>query len=298
MDELERMSDALADRVAAAAPHVVAIGGGRRHASGMLWQSGVIVASEQMLPDQASHVVVLPGGAEVEARPAGRDPGTNVAVLRLEADPSSGVPDLPPLAPLPRPGALALVVGADGAGGATARLGLVHAVGGEWHSMAGGRIDALLRLDARLGSDEGGPVLDAAGRLLGMSTTGPRRRGLVIPAATIARVVEPLLREGRVARGWLGVSLQPVMVPEPLRAEAGCEAGMMVVGLSDSAPAASVGVLPGDILLDLDGHPAAQRRRLAAALGPERVGQTLALRLLRAGAVQTLQVTVAAHPGT
>ena len=106
---------------------------------------------------------------------------------------------------------------------------MVHAIGPEWHSQAGGRIDALLRLDARLGADEGGPVLTLAGRLLGMSTAGPRRRALVIPAATIDRVLDPLLAEGRIARGWLGVGLQPVMVPDSLREAAGRDSGMMVV---------------------------------------------------------------------
>ena len=144
----------------------------------------------------------------------------------------------------------------------------------EWHSQAGGRIDALLRLDVRLGVDEGGPVLDAAGGLLGMSTAGPRRRALVIPAATIDRVLDPLLAEGRIARGWLGVGLQPVMVPDSLREAAGRDSGMMVVSLAAGGPAAAAGVLPGDIMLDLDGTPVRRARALAAAMGPERIGQS------------------------
>ena len=91
--------------------------------------------------------------------------------------------------------------------------------------MAGGRIDALIRLDTRLGADEGGPVLSLAGGLIGMSTSGPRRRTIVIPTATLARVVDPLLAEGRIARGWLGIGLQPVMIPDSLRQSAGWDAG-------------------------------------------------------------------------
>ena len=139
-------------------------------------------------------------------------------------------------------------------------------------------------------------MLDAAGGLLGMSTAGPRRRALVIPAATIERALDPLLAEGRIARGWLGVGLQPVMVPDSLRAAAGRDSGMMVVSLADGGPAAAAGVLPGDIMLDLDGTPVRRARALAAAMGPERIGQNVTVRLLRAGALQTLSVVIAARP--
>jgi S1-C subfamily serine protease len=291
-DLLEQFSAGLADRVAAAAPVVVAIGTGRRHVSGLLWRPDVVATSAQALPDRAEFTLRHTGG-EQRAKLAGRDAGTNVALLRL-AQPLTGT--LPAVAPPPRVGTLALLLGGDEAGAPTGRLAMVHATGPEWHSQAGGRIDALLRLDARLGSDEGGPVLDLAGRLLGMSTAGPRRRALVIPAATIARVLEPLLAEGRIARGWLGVGLQPVMVPDSLRAAAGGDSGMMVMGLAEGGPAAAAGVLPGDIVLDLDGTPVRRLRALAALLGPDRIGQTVTLRLLRAGAVQSLPVVIAARP--
>ena len=124
----------------------------------------------------------------------------------------------------------------------------------------------------------------------------PRRRALVIPAATIERVLDPLLAEGRIARGWLGVGLQPVMVPDSLRAAAGRDSGMMVVTLAAGGPAAAAGVLPGDIMLDLDGTPVRRARALAAAMGPERIGQAVTLRLLRAGALQTLALVIAARP--
>jgi S1-C subfamily serine protease len=292
-DLLEQFSTALADRVAAVAPCVVAIGTGRRHVSGILWRPDVVVTSAQELPDR-TEFNLRRAGTELTAKLAGRDPGTNVAVLRL-AQPIEAV--LPRHASaLPRVGTLALLVGADDTGAPTGRLAMLHAIGPEWHSQAGGRIDASLRLDVRLGVDEGGPVLDATGGLLGMSTAGPRRRALVIPAATIDRVLDPLLAEGRIARGWLGVGLQPVMVPDSLREAAGRDSGMMVVSLAAGGPAAAAGVLPGDIMLDLDGTPVRRARALAAAMGPERIGQGVTLRLLRAGALQTLSVVIAARP--
>jgi S1-C subfamily serine protease len=290
-DVIEQMSEALADRVAAATC-VVAVRGGHRHVTGILWQPDVVVTSEQLLGERTEFTVAR-GRSTAVAKLAGRDAGTNVALLRLEA-PLDGA--LPEAAPTPRAGSLALVLGADAGGAATGRLAMVHSVGAEWHSQAGGRIDALLRLDGRLGADEGGPVLTPGGGLLGMSTSGPRRRALVIPAATIARVLPALLAEGHVARGWLGVGLQPVAVPEGLRAAAGCDSGMMVVSLADGAPAALAGVLPGDILLEVDGTPVRRVRTLAAALGPERIGQPVAVRLLRAGELRTLTLVITARP--
>jgi S1-C subfamily serine protease len=290
-DVIEQMSEALADRVAAASC-VAAVRAGHRHVSGILWQPDVVATSEQLLGERTEFSVVR-GGSTVAAKLAGRDAGTNVALLRLEA-PLDGA--LPEAAPMPRVGSLALVLGADAAGAATGRLAMVHAVGAEWHSLAGGRIDALLRLDVRLGGDEGGPVLTPGGKLLGMSTSGPRRRALVIPAATIARVLPALLAEGHVARGWLGVGLQPVAVPESLRGAAGCDSGMMVVSLADGAPAVLAGVLPGDIVLEVDGTPVRRARALAAVLGPERIGQPVAVRLLRAGELRTLSLVITARP--
>ena len=292
MDLIEQLAGALAARVAAAAPLVVAIRGGRRQCSGILWRPDVVVTSGQMLGDQANFVVAGQD-QQVEATLVGRDPGTNVAVLRLASSLAA--------APLPSVGAcavgsLALIVGATSTGSPTARLAMIHALGDAWHSLAGGRIDALIRLDSRLGVDEGGPVLASDGGLLGMSTSGPRRRTIVIPTATLDRVVDPLLNDGQIARGWLGVGLQPVMIPEALRPLAGVEAGLMVVSLAPGAPAETAGVLPGDILLDIDGTAVARPRALAGMLGPDRIGQPVALRMLRAGALQTLSATVTARP--
>jgi len=289
---IDQISNGFADYVAVAAPSVVAVATGRRAVSGILWRADVVVTSEQMLPD-TTEFAVRHAGAEHVATLAGRDPGTNIALLRLPV-PAAAV--LPAAAPTPRVGALALILGAAADAGTTARLAMVHEVGPAWHSQAGGRIEALLRLDGRIGRDEGGPVLDSAGRLLGMSTAGPRRRTLVIPAATINRVIDPLLAEGRISRGWLGVGLQPVAVPDSLRGAAGRDGGMMVVNLASGGPAAQAGVLPGDILLDLDGTPLRRVRALSAALGPEQIGRQVSLRLLRAGALQTLAVVVAPRP--
>ncbi len=291
-DFLEQLSDSLADRVATVAGNVVAIRTGHRDCSGILWRNDVVVTSEQILP-QGTDFTIAYAGAEHPARLAGRDPGTNVAVLRL-VRPLEGKALTPE--PSPRAGSLTLIVGADSHGAPTGRLAMLHAVGPAWNSEARGRIDALLRIDTRLGTDEGGPVVTLAGRLIGMSTAGPRRRALAIPPSTIERVLGPLLAEGRVARGWLGVALQQVRVPERMRDAAGREAGMMVIGLASGSPAEEAGILPGDIVLEADGRRTGRGRGLVSTLTPERIGQPVTLKLLRAGEICLVTVTIGSQP--
>jgi S1-C subfamily serine protease len=294
MGIIDTLSTELADRTAQAAPFAVGIDSGQRPVSGILWRPDVVVTSEQTLPEDTAELSVVRGGIRVAATLAGRDPGTNVAVLKLESPLNGALPagETEP----PRVGSLALLIGVDSSGAPTARLATVHEVGPAWHSMAGGRIDALIRLDARLAADEGGPVVSPASGLIGMSTSGPRRRTIVIPAATVQRVVDPLLADGRIPRGWLGIGLQQVMIPDSFRQSTGRDSGLMVVSLADGAPAATAGILPGDIVLDIDGTPVSRPRALTASLGPDRIGQAVILRVLRAGSVQAIGVTVAARP--
>jgi S1-C subfamily serine protease len=263
---------------------------GRLLRTGTLWQPGIVIASEQGLPQDDAEAV-LPGGERRPAVFAGRDPGTNVAVFRVE-----GVAAAPPPRSEPTLGMLVALTGSDGEGAATARLGMVHQVGPAWTSMAGGRIDQLIRLDARLSAaEEGGPVMDGTG-LLGMSTLGPRRRVLVIPGATIDRVLVPLLEQGRVPQGWLGLSLHPVAIPASLQKSAGGEAGLMVVSLAPGGPAEQAGLLPGDIVVAVDGEAATHARAVAQALSAKAVGAAITLSLLRGGEAKTLPATIGARP--
>jgi S1-C subfamily serine protease len=258
-----------------------------RYLSATLWGPDVAVASEQSLPRGEEFELVVAGGAVAKAKLAGRDPGTNIAALRLERTIDfSGFENAEPQA-----GALALAFGADGAGGVRARLGVVNVAGPEWTSSAGGRIDRYIVLDLSLArAEEGGPVLAAKGARLGMSTFGPRGRVLVIPAATVERVLPALLKDGRIARGWLGVGLQAVAVPDALQAEAGQSSGAMVMSLVPGGPAAKAGVVAGDIVLTVDGA-----RKIASALAGS-IGRTAELRLIRGGKVFQLKATIEARP--
>jgi S1-C subfamily serine protease len=292
-DPLSALSDVLVERVRRAQPLVARIEvEGHPMRSGTLWRKNVVVAAEQALARIADAKVILGDGSSFAAQLAGRDPGTNVAALKLD-----GTPDPAPIvAAEPHPGALALAFGADDAG-VSVRLGVIHSVGPTWHSRAGGRIDRRIMLDMTLsGRQEGGPVLDAGGGLLGISTLGPRRRVLVIPTATVEGVLEPLLSKGRVERGWLGLALQPVLVPEAMQGAAGQSRGLMIMGVAKDGPAAQAGVLAGDILMTIGGEGVSRPAMVAQRLGPEAVGQPIELRLLRAGTVLSLTATVAARP--
>lgn len=292
-DVILALSDAFAARVAAAGVGLVSVHTGTRaQRTATLWRPGVLVTSEQGLPNDAAVPLVLAGGTPARAHLAGRDPGTNVAVLRFDLDgPTLADPVDPHV------GSLAMLLGAATDGSPTARLALVHRIGPAWESAGGGRIDQLISLDARLSArDEGGPVLDAGGGLLGMSTLGPRRRVLVIPAATVNRVLAPLLADGQVSRGWLGLGLQPVSIPAGWQAEAGLETGLMVISLTAEGPAEMAGVLPGDILLEVDGATAPHPRAVAKALSGNSVGKTVVLKLLRGGAALEVPAMVANRP--
>lgn len=293
-DLIEQLSAELSARTAALQASVAAIRAhSGRHLSATLWQPDVAVASEQSLPRRDEFEVVLPGGTNATAKLVGRDPGTNIAVLHLAV--SAVPPSL--VAADAAAGALALALGADGEGGASIRLGAVNLAGPQWHSLAGGLIDRRIVLDLRLARrEEGGPVFSAAGRFLGMSTFGPRARVLVIPSATIERIVPVLLKDGRVARGWLGVALHPVAVPDALREHAGQTSGMMVMSLVEGGPAAKAGIVAGDIVLSVNDVPALGFRRIARALAPASIGGKAALRVVRGGAVVSVEAVIEARP--
>lgn len=291
-DVLSELSQSLQARVRAASSYVASVSwGSRSHVSAILWRDNQLVTSEQSLPRADAYEAVLPGGARVDAVLVGRDPATNVALLRLTSlAPAQRVADASGV------GALVLAVGSDGEGNATARLGPVEVLGPAWESMRGGRIDRLIRIGVRLPSAaEGGPVVDSEGALLGMSTFGPRRDVMVIPTATVARAVEQLQSHGGGRRGWLGVGLQEVALPRDIAARAGAEGGLMVMSLADDAPAAGR-LLPGDILVEIAGTKVAHPRTVAGLLSPEKVGQSLPISLVRGGEVTMVNVTVAARP--
>jgi S1-C subfamily serine protease len=280
-------SDHAARLVATIAGTVVSVrAGGRARSSGIHWRAGVIVTAEEVLEADDDIKVTLPDGREVAATLAGRDPTTDVAVLRVQAD---GLPVAPTAdSAALRAGHVVMAVGRHG-GSPVANLGIVSHVGGAWHSQRGGTIDALLRLDLRLGAGaEGGALVDTAARILGMVVSGPRGRVLAIPAATIDRAVDHLLAKGYVGRGYLGAGLQPL--------RHGQGAGILVVSIDPQGPAARAGLLVGDIVTAWNAAPIARVREVIHRLGPDSVGSAVDLALTRGGAAAGVKVTIGERP--
>jgi S1-C subfamily serine protease len=283
LSTFSRLSEATKALAAKTAPNVVAVSAHRSRSSGFLWRPGLVVTVEDALPDEGDITVTLAGSGQVAATIAGRDPSTAIALLRLAAVGDAAVSLKPASTAL---GALALVVGAEH-GEPTAALGVVARASGAWRSMRGGEIDARIELDVSLRrSAEGGLVVDAAGDVLGMAVFGPRRRVLVIPPPTIERVAQALDRHGHVARGYLGLGLQPVTV------DGADGAGAMVLSVDPRGPGAAAGMLQGDIIVASNGDQVGHPRSLVRSLGPASVGKTITLGVRRAGDTREMKLTI------
>lgn len=295
---LAGLSRDLASTVELVGRSVVAVHARRRiPSSGIVWRPGVVAAAAHTITRDEDITVTLASGRTTAATLAGSDPATDLAVLRLE---DAAVP------PVERGvesdlqvGRLVLALGRPGPQ-LTASLGIISAVGGEWRTWQGGRIDHFLRLDLAIYDGfSGGPLVEAGGRVLGLNTSGlARAMALAIPAATVDRVADQLLASGRVSRGYLGVAVQPVQIPARLGERLGLPGrlGLVIVNLEAGGPAEAAGLLLGDVLVALDGQSVGDPADLLAALGPDRVGRRVEVRLVRAGELATVAVTIGERP--
>jgi hypothetical protein len=261
-----------------------------------LWQGDTIVTAEQGLPAQDHYTVVLPGGDLVTAFPGSRDRVGRVASLSLNAPVTGG----PSQAGAPIAGTLVVVVAADENADPAVRLSVIHRAG---RGSEGPVLDL-----APHQLDPGAIVLDGVGGLIGIVTAGPRQQALVVPAPAIARCVShlpvapvviaaaPRAEPAPARRGWLGLGLQPCVVPETLVPLAGQTSGRMVVGVTPGGPADRGGLHIGDVLLTIDGTSASGPQALRAFLGADRIGATVLVTLLRDGEPLTATLTVAQQP--
>jgi S1-C subfamily serine protease len=293
---LIELSDALAQITERAATHLVAVHSGPRGSfSGIVWRSGAIVTADHALRNDEEIRVTLPDQREVSATLAGRDSATDIAVLRCAEAVSA--PALLADAAALRAGHLTLVVGCTRVSGPVAALGTVSLAVAERKQWGGAVLAPYLRLDVNLQPTAvGGAVLDVRGALVGMATPKFGRLGAIaIPAATVDRIADVLLTRGRIPRGYLGVGLQSVRVPSELLsgvARRGRTA-TIVLDVAPAGPAHDAGILIGDLILSLGGKEILHPGDVHALLGPESVGKTLPLSLVRAGKIQDLQIVVA-----
>jgi len=286
--QVKDLSTGIARLVRTARPSVVAVRSDHSRSSGFFWRPGLIITADEALSEEGDFTVTLPGGDSIAAELVGRDHTTDIALLRV------GRSDLPSIALESPPvalGALAIAVGAED-GEPTAAFGVVSRSTGPWCSLRGGEIDARIELDLRMRqSAEGGLAMEAAGRAIGMTVFGPRRRVLVIPSATIERVAARLEKHGHIPRGYLGLGFQLVTIE-------GGGRGVMVMNVEPQGPGAKAGVHQGDIIVAWNGVPIRHVRSLLRALGPDSVGQTVTLGVRRGGETKDVRLTIGARPRT
>ena len=295
---LVSLSNELAALVASSAGAVVAVQGRPRfNSSGVHWSPGVVVTAEHTLRHDDDIYVTTGAGDRLPAELAGRDPGTDLAVLRVK---DLAVPTIVKAEDnAQRPGNLVVAVGRN-KDSTNAALGVISSLGGPSQTWRGGKLDQVIRLDLALHPvAAGGAVVDAAGKTIGMATPVLSRVAVfAVPNATIDRVAQALLAHGRLPQGYLGAGLQPIRLPEHLKESLGLSvaSGLMTVSVDENAPAGKAGLLIGDVLVELGGHIVDRIESLKPLLA-ESVGKTLSVRILRGGKLMTLDIAVAERPG-
>jgi S1-C subfamily serine protease len=287
-NELSALSNELAAAVEQTGKSVVAVHARPRFpSSGVFWRPGIIVTAEHTVRRDDEITVTLPDGTNAAATLAGSDSGTDLAVLRVEAP---GAP-VQAAAADPLPGNLALAIARSEDSGVNASMGIVSAVSGEWRTWRGGRLDHYIRLDLTMfPNTSGGVVVNIAGGAIGIATSALSRiAGVAIPAVTVNRVLDQILARGHVTRGYLGVGLQPVELPDHHK-------GLIVLSLEPEGPAARSGVLIGDILVALEGAAVDDTDDIQTVLEGRAVGQTVEAGFLRGGTSRKVAIAVGERP--
>lgn len=280
VNSLLDLSNQLARAVEIGEQAVVAVHG-RPHvpSSGVLWRAGVVVTTDHTLKRDEDLTVTLPDGRNVPVTLAGRDAGTDLAVLRLADDAGQNGFAAKTVADASiKPGNLVLALGRRGKEGVSTSFGVLSAVAAPWRSWRGGQIERFIRPDVNIYIGfSGGALVDVEGKVIGINTTGlTRGTGVTLPASTVTRVTDELLSRGRVRRGFLGVGLHPVQLPDGGR-------GLIVLSLEPNGAAMKAGVFIGDVLLSLDGEAVNDTDDVQSHLGGEQVGKTIAAEVLRGG---------------
>jgi S1-C subfamily serine protease len=289
-------SNSLADAVERASSYTVRVNArGRYGSSGIVWAEGIVLTADHTIERDDEITITLADGSDLPAMIAGRDPRSDLAVLKVKGLTLAAAPR----AEDSRVGSIALAVGRSGGeNGIGASLGIISSIGAMGrgrHRRRGGKsaVESVIRPDLTMYPGfSGGPLIDTSGAMVGVNTSGFRGQPLTIPHAAIGEVVGQLLTHGRLRRGYLGMTSQPVRLPEAIAATAGQETGLLAVGVEEDSPASQGGVMIGDILIGVGGEPVRDTDDLRSALGPELAGQPVTLRILRGGEARELTVTI------
>jgi S1-C subfamily serine protease len=262
--------------------------------SGIEWKKGVVVTVHHGVQRDEDIKVLLDGGRAVSAKLAGRDPSTDIAVLRI-AEVSSGGRQFGDSTSL-RLGHLVLALGRTRRGDLVASSGIIGGISGAWRNRHGGQLDQHIRLDLALYPGfSGGPLLNARGEVVGVNTRGlGHGRAVTLPVATVNRVVEELLEKGHIARPYLGIAMQPVEVPENMRSKLPAETrvGLLVMHVENGGPAEKAGVLLGDVLFEVGGKTVEHVDAIQDSLATAKIGDVLQITLIRAGEIKAVSVAL------
>lgn len=297
---LSQFSDQLAATVAKAARSIVTVAARpRQPASGILWRAEtetIVLTADHVIEREEDITVGLPDGREVKAQLIGRDPGTDLAALRLSGV-DLGTENVPAeIGEGLRVGHLVLAVGRPSSDGPRVSFGAVSAVDGPRRSWQGHEIEGIIYADVTLYPGfSGGPLVDMSGKVVGLNSSQlTRQNSSAVPVVTLTRVANTLLKHGRVRRGYLGIGTQQVPVPTAIAQKSGLkqETALLVVTVEPGSPAEQGGLLIGDLLVSLADQPTTDGGTLRAQLGADRLGQAITAKVFRGGEPRELSITV------
>ena len=291
---LVELSDALADAAEKTGKATVLVNARRRKpASGIVYAADLILTADHVIEREEDITVILADGTEIPAQVAGRDAGSDLAVLKLErAARTVAEPTKRPA----RPGQIALALGRPSPDGIEASLGTVSAIGGPMRTGRGGMLERYIRSDGiSYPGFSGGPLVAADGTVLGLNTSGlGRGAAITIPADIAWKIAETLARHGRIRRGYLGVRSQTVEIPNASQKALKREqaTGLLVVSVENDSPAFKGGLIVGDILVAVANAPILHHDELFARLSGDVAGKSTPIEILRGGQPQSLNVLI------
>lgn len=293
------LANELEETSAEAGRSVVGVHGARHFSSGIVISKDAVVAASHALGRDDEITVVTGPGQTLPAHVAGRDPGTDLAVLRLQQPIAAPAARWAATLEL-RVGELVLALARTRRGNIVASSGIISGLIKEpMRTWRGGEIDQFIRPDLTLYPGfSGGPLLNSKGEFLGMNTAGLHRSGITVPSTTITRIIAELLEKGRIERPYLGLAMQPVPLPESLRSRLNLTAseGLLLVHVEPESPAEKAGLLLGDVLLTLAGKPVADTDSVQEILRAGKPGDRLEAGMVRGGAVSRATVELQARP--
>lgn len=298
--EWDTLSNQFAEVAEKTSKYVVAVHGGRRVAgTGIVWRAGVVVTASHMLRRTEEIEVTLADKSRAKATFAGRDPGTDIAVLRLDNAPTGQPAQFGDGAGV-RVGQLVLAVGRSTLGDLAASAGIIARTGAAWQTWRGGRIDSLLRPDVTLYPGQSGSALvDSHGKVLGMNTSAlARASAITVPTATVERVVSEILEHGGVFRAYLGLAMQPVALPHELanKLKVQRDTALMIMQVEPGSPSAESGMMLGDLIIAINRRPVSGIDDIQRALLAAKRGDSVELEYARGGQTATTKVKLAERP--